>query len=467
MTADLDLCYLTVSEASRRIAARKLSPLALTGALFDRIAEVDARLNSYVRLMRASALAEARAADERARLGTRRGPLDGIPIAVKDLYDTAGVITAAGTGAYRERVPTEDATAVQRLKQAGAILLGKTNTHELALGGTTNNVHFGATHNPWKLGRVPGGSSGGSGAALAAGEALAALGTDTGGSIRIPAAFCGITGHKPTYGLVGRGGVVPLSLTLDHAGPMARTAEDCAILLTALAGPDPSDLGSAGRPGEDYVAALEEPVRGLRLAVIPSLVEGCQPAVVANFGASLEVLRSLGIELGECEPLAGLADDWRGLVTSLLTVEAASYIEDVLRRRPQTVGEPVRGRLLAALEVPGVEYARQLEARKRIEARYAAGLASFDGYVLPTSPLVAEVIAPEPALEPTTPLKFRNTTVFDYSRQPAISVPNGFDAQGLPTGLQIATAQFTDALTLRLAHAYQQRTDFHTLRPPL
>jgi aspartyl-tRNA(Asn)/glutamyl-tRNA(Gln) amidotransferase subunit A len=467
---ELELSYLTIAEAGRRIAAGELSPLALTEAVFARIDETDGRLNSYVRLMRASATAAAREADERARLGTLRGPLDGIPIAVKDLFDTAGVVTAAGTGAYRERVPVEDATAVRLLREAGAVLLGKTNTHELALGGTTNNVHFGPSRNPWDRGRVPGGSSGGSGATLAAGQALGALGTDTAGSIRIPAAFCGITGHKPTYGLVGRGGVVPLSLTLDHAGPMARTAEDCAILLNTLAGPDGRDLDSVERPAEDYVAALNAPLGGVRLAVIPSLLEGCEPAVLANFATSLEVLRGLGLEVGECEPLAGLADDWRGLVNSLLIVEAASYVVDLLARRPQTIGEPTRGRLLAALGISGVEYAQQLQARKRIQARYAAGLGSpggFDGYVLPTSPMVAEVIHPEPATEPATPLKFRNTGIFNQSRQPAISLPNGFDADGLPTGLQIATAHFDDALALRIAHAYQQVTDFHTQRPSL
>lgn len=463
--ADLDLCYLSIAEASRRIEAKELSPVALAEALFERIAETDGRLNSYVRLMRGSALEEARAAEARALGGSRRGRLDGIPIAVKDLFDTAGVVTAAGTGAYRERVPLEDATAVRLLRQAGAVLLGKTNTHELAMGGTTNNVHFGATHNPWRLDRVPGGSSGGSGAALAGGQALGALGTDTGGSIRIPAAFCGITGHKPTYGLVGRGGVVPLSLTLDHAGPMARSAEDCAILLSVLAGPDARDLDSAGYPGADYTAALGAPVRGLRLAVIPSLVESCEPAVLANFEASLATLRGLGIEVAEYEPLIGLADDWRGLVGPLLGVEAASYIDGVLARRPAAIGEPVRGRLLAALEVKAVDYARALEARKRVEAAYEAGLQRFDAYVLPTSPMVADVIAPDPTAEPQTPLKFRNTGVFDHSHQPAISVPNGFDLDGLPTGLQFAGSKFNDVLVLRLGHAYQRATDFHTRRP--
>ncbi len=243
--ADLELCYLDIAEASRRLDDGELSALAITEALFARIDETDVQLNAYVRLMRESALAEARAADERAQAGRRLGALDGIGIAVKDLYDTAGIMTAGGAGAYRSRIPALDATCVARLRAAGAVMLGKTNTHEIAMGGTTNNAHFGATHNPWKLDRVPGGSSGGSGAALAAGQALGALGTDTGGSIRIPAAFCGISGHKPTYGLVGRGGVMPLSWTLDHAGPMARTIEDCALLLNVLAGPDPRDLDNA------------------------------------------------------------------------------------------------------------------------------------------------------------------------------------------------------------------------------
>ena len=226
-------------------AVMMVSPVVLAEAAFARIEATDGRVNAFVRLMRASALEEADAAEERALAGRRKGALDGIPIAVKDLFDTAGVVTAAGTSAFRERVPRADANAVKRLRDAGAVIIGKTNTHELALGGTTNNVHYGPTRNPWRLDRVPGGSSGGSGAALAAGQTLGALGTDTGGSIRIPAAFCGVTGHKPSYGLVGRGGVVPLALTLDHAGPMARTALDCALMLEILAGHDQRDAGSA------------------------------------------------------------------------------------------------------------------------------------------------------------------------------------------------------------------------------
>ncbi len=466
-TSDLDLCYLAISEASRRIEARELSPVALTEAVFARIDETEDRVHSYVRLMRKSALVEAKAAEERAVAGTRIGPLDGIPIAVKDLYDTAGVVTAAGTGAFRERVPAEDATAVRRLREAGAVILGKTNTHELALGGTTNNVHFGATHNPWGLGRVPGGSSGGSGAALAAGQALGALGTDTGGSIRIPAAFCGVTGHKPTYGLVGRGGVVPLSLTLDHAGPMARTVEDCALMLAVLAGPDDRDHDSAGRESEDYAAALRTDLAGVRLAIVPSLLEGCRPPVAANFDRSLEVLRGLGAEIDEVEPLAGVADDWRGLVANLLTVEGATYIEPVLESRPQAIGASVRSRFQQALTTPVALYVRALEFRKQVQARFEAALEGFDAYALPTCPHTAEPIADDPDAESPPSDKFRNTSVFDHTHQPSISVPSGFDDEGLPTGLMISGPLFADARVLGIAHAYQQATVFHRLRPEL
>ncbi len=465
--ADLELCYLTIAEASSRIASGELSPLALTEALFRRIDETDARLNSYVRLMRDSAMAEAAASEERARAGRRRGPLDGIGVAVKDLYDTAGVVTTGGIDAYRERVPDEDATCVRLLHEAGAVVLGKANTHELAYGGTTNNPHYGATHNPWNLARVPGGSSGGSAAALAAGQALAALGTDTGGSIRIPAAFCGITGHKPTYGLVGRGGIVPLSLTLDHAGPMARTAEDCALLLNALAGWDPRDHDSAMRDHDDhqdYASSLDRGVDGLRLAVIPSLVEGAADAVREHFERSLDVLRGLGARIERCEPMAGFDEwPWRGPMGEILLVEAVTYHGELLAEQPESFSGAIRDRLRAGQQIEATAYARALERRKFVERRFEAAIEHFDAFVVPTSTATAEPIDSDGK----TPLKFRNTGVFNNTHQPATSVPNGFDADGMPTGLMVATARFDDTMALRVAHAYQQATDFHMRRPQL
>jgi len=454
----------SIADASRQIEAGELSPNELLEATFERIEETDHQLNSFVRLMVDSARAEAAAATVRAEAGQRRGPLDGIPIAVKDLYDTAGVITAGGTGAYSERVPAQDATAVRLLREAGAVLVGKTNTHELALGGTTNNAHYGPTRNPWDLERVPGGSSGGSGSAVAAGQALGALGSDTGGSIRIPAAFCSITGHKPTYGLVGRGGVLPLSLTLDHAGPMARTAEDCAMMLAAIAGPDPRDGDSANRESEDYAAGIDRGIEGMRFAVIPSLLEGCEDAVLQNFERSLEVLRELGARIERREPIQG-EDNWRARVGAIILAEAGTYNETALQGNG--IAEPQKRRMLAGLETPVANYIRALEFRKHVEAAYEAHLVGIDAYVTPTSPIVPEPIADDPTEEQPPQAKFRNTSVFDNTHQPSISVPNGFDSAGLPTGLMISTALFQDSHALRIANAYQQATEFHTQRPPI
>ena len=456
--------YHSLTEASHDLAAATITPNDLLEATLARIEETDGRLNSFVRLMSDSARAEAEAATERAAAGNRLGPLDGIPIAVKDLYDTAGVVTAGGTGALSERVPSEDATTVRLLRDAGAVIVGKTNTHELALGGTTNNAYFGPTHNPWNLERVPGGSSGGSGSAIASGQSLGALGSDTGGSIRIPAAFCGITGHKPTYGLVSRAGVLPLSGTLDHAGPMARTAQDCALMLNALAGYDARDLDSVPHPPEDFTAGLEDGISGMTFAVIPSLASDCEDAVLENFERALDVLRELGSTIERREPITG-EDNWRARVGAIILAEAGTLNE--LSLQGNGVAEPQRRRMLRGLETPVASYIRALEFRKTVEAAYEAALDGIDAYVVPTSPMVAEPIADDPTEEAPPASKFRNTSVFDNSHQPSISVPNGFDADGLPTGLMFSTALFEDARALRIGHAYQQATDFHLQAPAL
>ncbi|MGE3855883.1 MAG: amidase [Dehalococcoidia bacterium] len=466
---DVDLAALTIAEASARIEAGTLSPVALAEATFARIEAVDGRVHAYVRLMRDSALAEARAAEARAADGQRRGPLDGIPIGVKDLFDTAGVVTTGGTGAYRDRVPEVDATAVRLLREAGAVLTGKTNTHELALGGTTHNVHYGATHNPWALDRVPGGSSGGSGAAVAADEALGALGTDTGGSIRIPAAFCGVTGFKPTYGLVGRGGVLPLSYTLDHVGPIARTVEDCALMLNALAGVDERDHDSVPRPVEDYAARLDLGVRGLRLAVIQPLVDAAGPDVRAAFEAALETFGKLGATILAVDPMGDI-ERWEAQTAPIITAEGATISEHILRNQPETIGEPVRTRILWGLDANVHDYVRAIEFRKLLQARFERTLGAggeADAIVLPTSLFTAEPIGDSPMDERSPTDKFRTTRIFNHSHQPSLSVPCGFDADGLPIGLMITTAKWTDAFALRIGHAYQQATDFHLRRPAL
>ncbi len=464
-----DVVYLSIAEASADIEAGKLSPVDLTRATLDRIRETDAQLNSYVLVMEESALAEAEAAAERARTKSRLGPLDGIPMGIKDLYDTAGAVTTGGTGAYRFRVPAADSTPVARLRAAGAVIVGKTNTHELAFGGSTNNVHYGPTHNPWMLGRIPGGSSGGSASALAVGQAMGALGTDTGGSIRSPAAYCGVTGIKPTWGLSSRAGVTALSHTLDHTGPMARTALDCALMLNALQGFDPQDIDSVEHPTEDFTAGIDGGVRGMTLAVIPSLLAIAAPGVRAAFAASLATFESLGAKVVNLEPLLGV-DDWRGLTQGIIAVEACDYHEGLLAQDPPSIGAAVRARMAPGLAMPAYKYARALDARKVLEKRMHAGLKDngIDAYVLPSTPLTAWEIDPDPDRD-ANPGMTRGgfTSIFNISRQPSISVPNGFDAEGLPTGLLISTAQWEDAKAMRIAHAFQQATDFHTKRPPL
>ncbi|MEI7925704.1 MAG: amidase [Chloroflexota bacterium] len=461
--------FLSIADASADIEAGKLSPVDLTKALLDRIEATDGQLNSYVLVMKESALAEAEAAEARARSKTRLGPLDGIPMGIKDLYDTAGYVTTNGTGAHRFRVPTEDCTAVARLRAAGAIILGKTNTHELAMGGTTNNIHYGPTHNPWNLDRIPGGSSGGSGSALAAGQTIGALGTDTGGSIRGPASYCGISGIKPTYGLSSRAGVGALSHTLDHTGPMARTAYDCALMLNVLQGYDPADLDSVDHPTEDFTTGIDGGVAGMTFAVIPSMLAAADPDVKAAFAASLATFESMGAKIVNLEPLAGI-DDYRGLIMNISAVETNDYNEAIVNQEPPVIAETIRKRLALGKATPGYLYSRMLDSRKMLEKRMENGLKDngIDAYLLPTTPVTAFPIDPDQNRD-DSPARARGgmTSIFNISRQPSISIPNGFDSEGLPTGLMISTAQWTDAKALRIAHAYQQVTDFHTKRPPL
>ena len=464
-----DVVYLSIADAAADIEACRLSPVDLIHAVLDRIAATDDRLNSYVLVMRDAALKEAEAAAERARTGARLGPLDGIPMGIKDIYDTAGAVTTNGTGAHRFRVPLADSTPVARLRAAGAVIVGKTNTHELAMGGTTNNKHYGPTHNPWMLGRIPGGSSGGSGSALAAGQALGALGTDTGGSIRGPASYCGISGIKPTYGLSSRAGVAALSHTLDHTGPMARTAYDCALLLTALQGYDPLDLDSVEHPTEDFTIGIDAGVAGMTFAVIPSMLAIADPDVKAAFQASLATLESLGATITALEPLAGI-DDYRGLVQNISAVEASDYNEAIVSQEPPLIAASILARLAVGRAMPAYLYARALDSRKMLEHRIQAGLRDngVDAYLLPTTPTTAFPIDEDPDRDETPTFKRGWTMpIFNIARQPSISIPNGFDSEGLPTGLLISGPQWTDAKVLRIAHAFQQATDFHTKRPPL
>ena len=449
----MNAVFSTISEATRLIAANELSPVQLIEAFFNRITITDSVINSYVTLMRDSALHAASASEDRALKGNLVSPLDGIGIAVKDVFDTSGVRTTAGSRAFADRVPTKDAAAVERLRQSGAVVLGKTNTPELTTSTTTENELFGVTRNPWCTDRSPGGSSGGSATAVVAGLALGALGTDTGGSIRIPASMCGITGHKPTYGLVSRSGVMPLCPSLDHAGPMARTAEDCALMLDCLAVYDPDDPGSIGRPKEDFTAHLNKGIEGLRIGVLSALAVDCDEAAKENIEKSIDIMKELGGVISECDLFRERENPFREILASEF---AALYENHADKLEQRNVGLIKQG-----IEIKAVSYFKALRLRFEIEREAEKELAGYDIVVAPTTPTTAHLVS-EPA---KVGVNIRNTIWFNLTGQPGLSIPNGFDSNGLPTGLMIASSKWNDALVLRVGHTLQQHTDYHLLKP--
>jgi aspartyl-tRNA(Asn)/glutamyl-tRNA(Gln) amidotransferase subunit A len=484
-----NISFETVRKLRALLDTGEITASKLLDQTLSEIYHTNPILNSFVLVTDSLARAQAESADARIKQGKPTSPIDGIPIAVKDLYDTAGIVTAGGTAAFENRIPDHDSYVVDKLQQAGAVIVGKTNTHELALGGTTNNLHYGPTHNPWNLENVPGGSSGGSGAALASGQVPLALGTDTGGSVRIPAAFCGVTGHKPTYGLIGKSGIIPLSKTLDHAGPMARTAFDCALLLNQMTGKDINDPHNINFDSStDFTRNIEGDITGTTLAVIPSLLVDSDIGVIESFTKSIAVLEQMGVNITEIEPTSNnqskikdsrrydseisWGDPLPSIIRNLspiLLSEGSTYIENILRTNPNLIGQAVRERMMKGIDISVHDYIRALDWRKEIEGRFENCLlnSTIDGYVVPTSPQVAEPIASDPHVGIEPDVKFRNTSVFNHTRQPSISVPNGFNSEGLPTGLMITTAQKNDALALRLAHQYQLNTDFHLSRPSM
>ncbi len=460
------LTALTIVEAAHAFRARELSPVELTRACLERIEALDGRLNAFITVLPERALAEAKEAEGRLARGEPRGPLDGIPFALKDLYETAGIRTTAGAKILADYVPQRDATCVRRLNEAGAVLLGKTNMHEWAFGGTTAVSHFGPCHNPWDLERIPGGSSGGSAAALAAALCLGSLGSDTGGSIRMPASLCGIVGLKPTYGRVSKQGVIPLGESMDHAGPMARTVEDTALILQAIAGLDPDDPTTVDRPVPDYSASLTGDIRGLRVGVPhQDTLSGVEEAVLGGIEEALRTLATLGATVVEVPApwLLKAVVIWPTIVGP----EAAQYHRQNLEQRPQDFAEQVRNRLLAGRNLLAVDYLRGLDVQRRIKEDVARLFADIDLLVTPTTPFTATLIAEELAATGRESRIHRFTAPFDVTGQPAISLPCGFDGRGLPIGLQLAGRPWEEETVLRAAHAYEQATDWHRRRPAL
>jgi aspartyl-tRNA(Asn)/glutamyl-tRNA(Gln) amidotransferase subunit A len=453
----------TIVELGPRLRRKEVSPVELTLDCLERIEKLDPTLNAFITVTAESALAEARAAEIEIARGEWRGPLHGIPVALKDLIDTAGTRTTAASGLYGNRVPSEDAEVVRRLRQAGAVILGKNNLHEFAYGGSSLVSFFGDVHNPWDTGHIAGGSSGGSAAAVAAGLCYAAIGTDTAGSIREPAALCGCVGIKPTYGRVSARGVIPLSWSLDHVGPLAVSVADAAAVLQVIAGYDPLDVGSADAPVVDYVSGLGDPTKALRVGVPREhFFDELDDEVRAAVEQALVMIRALVAEIREV----------RIKVTSDRTVQAAesfAYHADHIARTPELYQPETLRRIRSGEKISAAEHIQRRRELDRERRRADDFFAEVDLLVTPTMPIPAPAIVdlkkhPD-ALRPAELRLLRNTRPFNVWGLPAISVPCGFTKSGLPIGLQIAGPQWREDLVLRLAQACESATEWHERRP--
>ncbi len=448
---------LTIVEASEVLQQGAMTSLQLTEQILLRIEETEPELNAFITVTADLAREQAQAADDALRDGRDLGNLHGVPIALKDLIDTAGIPTTAGSGFLRDRIPQQDATVYTKLKEAGAVLVGKLNMHEFAFGTTSRNPHYGPVRNPWDITRSPGGSSGGSGASVSVGSSLAALGSDTGGSIRIPAALCGVTGLMATYGRVSRTGVLPLSWTLDHVGPLTKTVSDAAIMLNAIAGYDPSDPGSADVPSGDASETMFRGVDGVRIGLPRRMLwTGCDDDVIERCEIAVDHLRSLGAIVTEVDlPLQ--TDRPRGLT---IIAEAAAYHAKWLRERRDQYGD-ILDRVEAGLSVSAVDYINDQRLRRKFIEETVEVLQNVDVLISPTCPRTAPLIEDG---DPTAELA-RLTAPYDVTGIPAISIPCGYDRQGLPIGLMIAGRHFEESTVCQVAHTYEQTADW-TLQGP-
>jgi len=462
---DKKLHHLTIHEAGKLLKDGELSPVELTQAFFDRIADTDDRLHSFITLLHENAMGEARSAEAEIRSGRYRGPLHGIPIALKDLYDTAGIRTTAGSRVDFDRVPTADSTPTARLKEAGSILLGKLAMHEFALGGPDWSTPFEPACNPWNLDHITGGSSSGSGSSVASGQAMGALGSCTGGSIRGPASLCGIVGLKPTYGRVSRAGVVTLSWSQDHVGPMTWTVEDSAYMLQAIAGHDPKDPTSSKAIVPDYSLSLREDIRGKTIGLPRHYFFDADPSVNAEVVSVVEKavgeLEKLGAKIEEIE-LPSL-EYVRAANTIIMVSEAFAFHEPNLKSRPQDFGDIVRARFRIGGMLSAGDYLQAQRCRQWSKREFAEALRKVDFFVTPT------MTQPAPAFEgydPTDTIRGRSFTApFNVTGLPAISVPCGFTEAGLPVGMQIAGKPFDEPGVIQVAYTYQQHARLYEQRP--
>ena len=462
-----DLAFLSLTEAAARIRTGELSPVTYAQCLLDRIGAHDHSFDSFLRVLTESVLQEAAAAERAVKAGETLKPLHGVPFGLKDIIDAAGLPTTAHSQILAQQPPkTGDAAVTKRLRAAGGILLGKLATHEFALGGPSFDLPWPPARNPWNRQRFPGGSSSGSGVAVAAGFLPMALGTDTGGSVRNPATACGIVGMKATYGRVSRQGVVPLSYSLDHVGPMTRTVGDNALMLNALAGHDPADPASADVPVPDYTAQLEQGVKGLRIGVIRHFHNRdtiADPVVADAIEDALGVLQELGAEVAEIEtePLVTYATCNRVILLS----EAYAIHRHWLAERPGEYSASFLERILPGAFLTADDYVDALRLRRRLTAGFNQTIRDLDGVIVASSmdpPFVIDDAA-EIALKYTRQAR----APFNLTGNPALSLPIGFDGDGLPLAMQIVAGNFQEAMIYRIAAAYEAATTWHDRRPPL
>jgi len=459
----MDIQSLTISTALEQLRSGSLTITELSEACYLAIERLNPGINAFITVLN----------QEHPPISEfTNAALSGIPIAIKDLYQTAGVLTTAGTTFFKDFIPGQDAAVVERLKAAGAVITGKTNTHEIALGVTGVNPHYGAVRNPWDQERISGGSSSGSAAAVAAGMCLAAMGTDTGGSIRIPASLCGVVGLKPTYGRISLRGIFPLSWNLDHAGPITKTVRDAAILLQVLAGYDQLDPASQNVPVDDYLSTLDAGVAGWRIAVLTGdYAWETDPEVLEAVREAAQVFETLGAQVQPVE-LNFLRE--AALANSLMTqADGAAFHRERFLEHPLGFGEDVRLRLQAGLAITSSEYSlarrTQTEMRRRMElffCDYVVPEVGYDVLLLPATPIAAPLIEGNDALEQARRLT-RFTAPFNLTGLPALSLPCGFTASGLPIGLQIVAPAWAEKNLLRAAQAYEQATDWHKPKPAL
>jgi aspartyl-tRNA(Asn)/glutamyl-tRNA(Gln) amidotransferase subunit A len=455
----------SIVETSELLRKRELSPVELTKECLEQLEKLNPTLNAFITVTADLALEQARSAEDEIGRGHWRGPLHGIPLALKDLIDTAGVRTTAASALFKDRIPTEDAEVVRRLRNAGAVLLGKQNLHEFAYGGSSMISYYGEVRNPWDPGCIAGGSSGGSAASVAAGLVYGAIGTDTAGSVREPAALCGIVGLKPTYGRVSVRGIIPLSFSLDHAGPITRTVADAAVMLQAIGGYDASDTNSGQTPVPDYLGSVHRKLEAVRIGVPRKyFYENLDPEIASAVGEALSILETFASDLSEVE--LDVPTD-----RTVQARESYVYHAEYVSRSPELYQPETLQRIRKGEGITAAEFEQRLGELQQIRGEIAQIFENIDLLVTPATPVSAPTIAelkqnPD-LLRPRELLLLRNTRPANMWGLPAISVPCGFTAAGLPIGLQIIGPPWREDKVLQLAYAYEQATTWHKRHPAL